>query len=90
MEAVSSLEAAISAAIAIADAAWLRADSDTTAVLSEESAVLFGDLFTVTVTVSLSLPRFNRLSEFLDLIKMSLSSLIFLRGKTSLPTSTET
>ena len=90
MEAVSSLEAAISAAIAIADAAWLRADSDATAVLSEESAVLFGDLFTVTVTVSLSLPRFNRLSEFLDLIKMSLSSLIFLRGKTSLPTSTET
>ena len=90
MEAVSSLEAAISAAIAIADAAWLRADSDATAVLSEESAVLFGDLFTVTVTVSLSLPRFNRLSEFLDLIKMSLSSLIFLRGKTSLPTRTET
>ena len=90
MEAVSSLEAAISAAIAIADAAWLRADSDATAVFSEESAVLFGDLFTVTVTVSLSLPRFNRLSEFLDLIKMSLSSLIFLRGKTSLPTSTET
>ena len=90
MGAVSSLEAAISAAIAIADAAWVRADSDATAVVSEESAVLFGDLFTVTVTVSLSLPRFNRLSEFLDLIKMSLSSLIFLRGKTSLPTSTET